>query len=305
MISKFYAFLVVIISLFLMVFCKKENTTMVQKTVFQDLDVPIPEVTLYARVAGNLQSGNVLIAIHGGPGNSSDYMVSLGQLAGDELAVVIYDQRGTGRSTNPGDNPANYTLPKYVEDVEAIREAVGAERIFVLGHSWGGVVAMRYTTVYPQRVRAMILMGSGTSSMQAVLAVQEGKNQRIAQLQAQGIIPEQITSVQDILPAYFSDPHFNMPAEMKPLFYNGVVEQYTWTALGNFDFTAETKALDLPVLVLYGKDDPFGMPMVDAVVSSLSNAEVELVLLEKCGHYWHECPDQFFSSVRNFLKDSR
>jgi len=88
-------------------------------------------------------------------------------------------------------------------------------------------------------------------------------------------------------------------------FYNGAVEQYTWTALGNFDFTAETKKLALPVLVLYGKDDPFGMRMVETVVSSLSSADVEFVLLEKCGHYWHECPDQFFPSVRDYLKDTR
>ncbi len=278
---------------------------MVKNTVFHDLNVRTPEVTLYARVTGNLQSGNALIAIHGGPGNSSDYMVSLGQLAGDDLAVVIYDQRGMSQSTNPGNDPANYTLLKYVEDLDAVRAAAGIERVFIMGLSWGGVVAQRYATLYPQRVRALILMGSGAPSMQMALAVQEGKNQRIAQLHAQGSIPEQITGVQDILPAYFSDPHFDIPAEMKPLFYNGVVEQLTWNTLGDFDFTAETKKLALPVLVLYGKDDPFGMQMVDAVVSSLSNAEFELVLLEKCGHYWHECPDQFFTSAREYLKDTR
>jgi pimeloyl-ACP methyl ester carboxylesterase len=305
MIQKFLSFLAVMGFLFLMASCKKENTTMVKNTVFHDLNVRTPEVTLYERVAGNLQSGNVLIAIHGGPGNSSDYLVSLGQLAGDDLAVVIYDQRGTGRSTNPGDDPANYTLLRYVEDIEAVRAAAGIERVFIMGHSWGGVVALRYATLYPQRIRALILMGSGAPSMQAAMTAQQNKLQRIANLQAQRIIPAQITGVQDILPAYFSDPHFNMPAEMKPLFYNGAVEQLTWQALGNFDFTAETKKLALPVLVLYGKDDPFGMRMVEAVVSSLSSADVELVMLEKCGHYWHECPDQFFPRIRDFLKDPR
>jgi pimeloyl-ACP methyl ester carboxylesterase len=302
--QKFYVFLVVIISLFPLVSCKKENTTMVKETVFQDLEVQTPEVTLYARVAGHLQSGNVLIAIHGGPGNSSDYMVSLGQLAGDDLAVVIYDQRGTGKSTDPGNDPANYALLNYVNDLEAVRAAAGIERVFILGHSWGGVVAQRYATLYPQRIRALILMGSGATSLQAVLAAQEGKRQRMMQLQERGIIPKQITSLQDILPAYFSDPYFDMPAELKSLYYNGSVEQYTWTALGDFDFTAETKELVLPALVLYGKDDPFGSSLVDAAVSSLSNAKVELVLLEKCGHYWHECPDQFFPRVRDFLKAS-
>ena len=61
-----------------------------------ELQVQGSGVTLYVRVAGNAGSGNVLIAIHGGPGMSSDYMASLEQqLAGDELAVVTYDQRGT------------------------------------------------------------------------------------------------------------------------------------------------------------------------------------------------------------------
>ena len=276
---------------------------MVKNTVFQDLNVHTPEVTLYARVAGNLQSGNALIAIHGGPGNSSDYMVSLGRLAGDDLAVVIYDQRGTGYSTNPEDDPANYALLKYVEDLEAVRAAAGIEHAYIMGHSWGGMVAQRYATIYPQRVRAMILMGSGAPSMQAALAAQQPKLQRIASLQEKGIIPKNISGVRDILPAYFSDPHFEMPPEMNPLFYNGVVEQLTWLALGDFDFTAEMIKLALPVLVLYGKDDPFGMPMVDAVISSLSNADVRLVLLEKCGHYWHECPDPFFQQVRDYLEN--
>jgi len=303
MTHKFLSFLVVMGFLFLMVSCKKEKTTMVKNTVFQDLNVHTPEVTLYARVAGNLQSGNALIAIHGGPGNSSDYMVSLGRLAGDDLAVVIYDQRGTGSSTSPGNEPANYTLLKYVEDLEAVRAAAGIEHAYIMGHSWGGVVAQRYATIYPQRVRAMILMGSGVPSMQAALAAQQPKLQRIASLQEKGIIPKNISGVRDILPAYFSDPHFEMPLEMNPLFYNGVVEQLTWQALGDFDFTAETIKLALPVLVLYGKDDPFGMPMVDAVISSLSNADVRLVLLEKCGHYWHECPDPFFQQVRDYLEN--
>jgi len=92
-----------------------------------------------------------------------------------------------------------------------------------------------------------------------------------------------------------------MPAEIQPLYYTGSVEQYNWTALGDFDFTTDTKDLDVPVLVLYGKGDPFGMSMADAVVSSLSRAEVKFVLLEKCGHYWRECPGVFFSQVRAFL----
>jgi hypothetical protein len=60
----------------------------------KELSVQTPDVTLFARVAGHRESGNVLIAVNGGPGLSSSYMLSLERLAGTELAVITYDQRG-------------------------------------------------------------------------------------------------------------------------------------------------------------------------------------------------------------------
>lgn len=257
------------------------------------------DVTLYVRMAGDPDSGNVLIAIHGGPGMSSDYMVSLEQLASPEFAVVTYDQRGTGRSTEPSDG---YALLKYVADLEAVQRAVGAERVHIFGHSWGGIVAMRYATVHPQRVRSIVLMGSAAPSLQAARAGQVSKAQQVAALQQQGIIPNNLSALAEILPAYFSDPNLEMPDELKNMHYNQTAEQLTWSALGDFDFTAEVAKLDHPVLLLWGKEDPFGLPMAEETVAALSAAEVEFVVLEKCGHFWHECPDQFYPRVRAFLE---
>jgi len=277
----------------------KEKMSMVSE--IRELNVETLDATLFVRVTGNLESSNVLIAVHGGPGMSSDYMASLEQLAGDKLAVVTYDQRGTGRSTSPSDDPANYSLQKYIEDLEAVRQAIGVEQVHLFGHSWGGVVAMRYATVYPQKVRSIVLMGSGAPSLQAARDAQAHKSQRIAALQQQGIIPAKLASVRDILPSYFSDPHFEPPDELQNLSYNPTVEQLTWSALGDFDFTADVAGLDHRVLFLWGEDDPFGAPMAEATVTALSAAKVEFVTLEKCGHFWHECPDQFYPRVRAFL----
>ena len=107
---RFFTFLVLIISLFLITSCKKENTTVVKEIVFQELTVQTPEVSLYTRIAGNVQSGNVLIAINGGPGLSSHYMLGLEDLAGENFAVVTYDQRGVSRSSAPPRDPSNYTF---------------------------------------------------------------------------------------------------------------------------------------------------------------------------------------------------
>jgi proline iminopeptidase len=267
----------------------------------QEMETLADDVTLHVRIAGNPNAEKALIAIHGGPGMSSDYMLSLEQLAGDELAVATYDQRGTGQSTSPAPEPASYDLQKYVADLEAVRQAVGVENVHLLGHSWGGLVAMRYATIHPERVDSIILMGSGAPSRQLAEAGQASRVQRIQALQARGTIPKAITTVGDLLPSYFSDPDFELPDELKDLHYSPTAEQLTWAALGDFDFTAQVGQLDHRVLLLWGKDDPFGLPMAEATRGALSSAKVEFAVLENCGHFWHECPDGFFSSVRAFL----
>jgi pimeloyl-ACP methyl ester carboxylesterase len=265
----------------------------------QELKVQADDVTLYARIAGNAEPGDVLIALHGGPGNSSDYMVSLEQLASAEFAVVTYDQRGTGQSTEPSEG---YAMHSYMADLEAVRQAVAAETVHLLGHSWGGLVALRYAAAHPQRVRSIILMGSGVLTPEAAQAGQANKAQRIVALQDQGVIPRTITALADLLPAYFSDPSFEMPDELKNMHYTPAVEQMTWAALDSYDFADGLGELDQPVLVLWGDDDPFGMAYLEATRDALPAARVEVVVLEGCGHYWHECPDQFFSHVRAFLE---
>ena len=61
----------------------------------------------------------------------------------------------------------SYRFDRYVADLEAVRERVGAEQVHLFGHSWGGVLAMRYATAHPERVRSIALMGSGTPSLAA------------------------------------------------------------------------------------------------------------------------------------------
>ena len=96
----------------------------------QELRVPADGVTLHVRIAGNPEAGNVLLAVNMGPGFSSHYMASLEQLAGESFAVVTYDQRGTGRST---ESSGGYELHKYVADLEAVRQGVGADTFLVKG----------------------------------------------------------------------------------------------------------------------------------------------------------------------------
>jgi proline iminopeptidase len=289
--------LVFVVLLGLLTGCAQTTPASKPMTV-QEMEARSPGATLHVRVAGDPGVGHVLVAIHGGPGMSSDYMLSLEQLVDEDLAVVTYDQRGTGRSTAPSDG---YAMDRYVEDLDAVREAVGAETFYLFGHSWGGLVAQRYAVAHPDRVSAIVLMGSGAPSMEAVRSANQNKVQRIVALQQQGIIPQQIASLSDMLPSYYADPRFDVPDELRDPYYNGAVEQQTWAALGDYDFAADVASLTHPVLLLWGEGDPFGVQMAQATQDALVNAEVEFVLLEGCGHFWHECPDQVYSRVRAFL----
>ena len=205
-------------------------------------------VTLPVRVAGNPASGNVLIAIHGGPGMTSDYLLNLEILAGSDLAVVTYDQRGVGRSSNPPADPGSYTLQKYAEDLDAVREALGVDSVHVFGHSWGGIVALRYASLHPDRVRSVVLMGSGPPTYAQTRQCQDAIVRRIVELTKQGLItqnpkPGSREAERGALPAYFSDPTFWFSADDPggaPLIDERTVRvgNLTWTANAGYDLTA-------------------------------------------------------------------
>jgi pimeloyl-ACP methyl ester carboxylesterase len=102
-----------------------------------------------------LGRGPVLVCHPGGPGFSATY---LGDLAGlwESFTLVLLNPRGTGGSDRPPDRSA-YQIDDYVADVEELRHHLGLERMMLLGHSHGGVVAQAYAAKHPGRVRKLIL----------------------------------------------------------------------------------------------------------------------------------------------------
>jgi pimeloyl-ACP methyl ester carboxylesterase len=100
-------------------------------------------------------SGPVLLCHPGGPGSSAAYFGELPELAA-RRTLVLLDPRGTGGSDRPAD-PAGYELEQYADDVEAVREHLGLERLDLLGHSHGGFVAMVWGAAHPERVDRLVL----------------------------------------------------------------------------------------------------------------------------------------------------
>jgi proline iminopeptidase len=242
---------------------------------------------------------------------SSRYMLGLEQLAGPDLAVVSWDQRGADQSTSPPGESAYYTLPKYAEDLDAVRRAVGAEQVHLLGHSWGGIVALQYAILYPDNVQSLILVNGGPPSWEGLLRAQAALSMRIQTLRQEGIIStgtpqSEAEAMMAILPAYFSDPTYQLPAsDLKGVInFSATANRLTYTELEDYDLTPELASLTQRVLILHGADDPFGGAMIDATREALANADVKVIELPDCGHYWQECPDEFFRYVRDFFSIS-
>jgi proline iminopeptidase len=271
----------------------------------QELDVMSEDLSLYVRQVGGPAPAEVLIAINGGPGQSSHYMAGLEQLAGPQRAVVTYDQRGTLRSDSPPPSSDNFELVDYTADLEAIREMIGAEEVDLLGHSWGALIAMAYATTYPEHTRSLIFMGGAASDWAATQAGMASFQQRLVELQRSGVISstlprEQAEQFEAMFPAYLSDPT-SVPKTWQPPAFDATTNRLTWSNIQGYDLTDALGDLKMPVLLLWGEDDPFGREMAEATRDALTGTEVEYLLLKECGHYWHECPGQFYPAVREFL----
>jgi pimeloyl-ACP methyl ester carboxylesterase len=282
--------------------CREEDTV-------QELKAKSADVLLHVRVAGSPKSGATLIAIGGGPGLSSNYLINLEQFAGPDLRIVTYDQRGVGRSSGPSSYAINYDLLDYTKDLEAVRKTVGAEKVHLLGHYWGALVALRYASVYPERVGSIVLYGGAPPTWDWVVHA----NSRIVE-KLETLIEEGIINIKDLLQGspewwrevikvYFSDPNFWFSPEddERPPDFNYNVNQLTWKAMGEYNLTTEFAKVNHRVLILFGEDDPAGMPLAVATRDVLSNADVEFVVIENCGQFWQECPEQFYAHVGNFL----
>lgn len=100
-----------------------------------------------------------LLLLNGGPGATHEYFECMESfLPAEGIEFIYYDQLATGNSDNPNDT-ALYNLPRYVEEVEQVRKSLhlNKDNFYILGHSWGGILAMQYALKYQQNIKGLII----------------------------------------------------------------------------------------------------------------------------------------------------
>ncbi len=111
---------------------------------------------LYFEQSGN-PNGQPVVVLHGGPGSGSRPK-QRGYFDPERYRIVMFDQRGCGRSTPLGRLDGN-TTPDLVADIDALRQHLGIDRWLVFGGSWGSTLGLAYACTHPDRVRALVVWG--------------------------------------------------------------------------------------------------------------------------------------------------
>jgi proline-specific peptidase len=273
--------------------------------------LPIRDVSLFVDVVGR---GHPLLLMHGGPGLDHCSLLPFRRCA-DRFTLVFYDHRGNGRSV--GAPVSSMTWENLTADAEALRQRLGFQRWAVLGHSFGGHVALEYALRYPDSLSHLVLLDTGGESRWA----RENAPKVLAK---RGYGPEKVELVRRwfngefapeemfrmsmrIAGAYFYHPTIPLLArEMlqggwrtkvrpEPFIFAGRHLLKGWTVMDRLG------EITVPTLVMAGRDD-FVFPPECQRELAAGIPGARLRIIERAGHNPHvEQPAEVMQALRDFI----
>jgi proline iminopeptidase len=276
--------------------------------------IDVEQGQLFCRIMGQ---GEPLVVVHGGPGLSQDYLLpQLKQLAKKHL-VIFYDQRGSGQSTGSID-PKLIQMRRFVDDLEQLRQTLGFNKISILGHSFGGLLAMRYAIAHPHSVDKLVLLSPAPSSSEdhALFSKEVSHrllphSQALAQLRESKPFQEgDPVATEKFFKTLFGPYCFNTKKvdelhliSSQKANING---SKTYAILNRdihsqpYNLQAELQNLSCKTLIIHGDADP--MPLSTAQNTHRSIPTSKLVVIKDCGHFpYVETPEDLFTILEAFL----
>jgi len=271
---------------------------------------------LFYRQFGTPEKGEIL-CLHGGPGMTHDYLLSMADLADHGYRVTFYDQLGCGRSEVPKD--LSLFIPeRYVEEVDAFRRKMKLGRPHIIGSSWGGMLAIAYALKYQRNMASMTTVGGLHSVPLTVLEMQRMKRElpagvqaTLAKYESAGDYenPEYVKAVMVFYKKHVCrlDPWppeltYSMQHISTPVYgtMNGPNE---FTIIGNtryWDVTDRLASLRVPTLVLGGRYDEVSPVVAREIHKHIRGSE--LTIFPNSSHlaFWEERA-AFMERVRKFL----
>jgi proline-specific peptidase len=257
-----------------------------------------------------------LLCLHGGPGSTHNNLEALEALA-DRRRVIFYDQLGCGRSERP-DNPALWTIGRFVEELAQVRMALRLDRLHLFGNSWGGMLAMQYVLDRKPQLQGLILCGSPASMPRWIADCEELLAQRPAEVskvirdhEANGFTacPEYQAAVLSVYREHFCRLN-PWPAGLERSFAEtGWLVYYTMNGPSEFSVTGTLKDWDVmdrlgeitvPTLLVGGRYDECRPSHLEEMHRRIPSSE--LAIIEDASHLcFAEQPAEFTTLVNCFL----
>jgi proline iminopeptidase len=293
-------------------------------------ELPTGSRIAYVRIPAEGRAREVPVTfLHGGPGvpdmkGDSQYF---GRLARDGFDVYVYDMVGRGRSHRLAD-PQGYTLGQDVADLEAIREKIGAERVVLIGHSYGGALAAAYAASYPDHVAKVVLSspedpspGLEGASMLFRLTSKEKLGVYALLLSPRPMLAYTLLQVNpEAAHAFAGDAEMDARFDrvynrMRPAlhcrgeppglrlhglgFYAHYYPQSA-TSPSHADFLPNLAGQDIPTLVIKGRCDYLSWSSAQEYLEAMPAAR--LLYLDGSGHNaYQDEPERYMAGVRTFL----
>jgi len=271
-------------------------------------------VDLFYHIVGPA-AGDYVLVLSGGPGEDIHSMQGIADELGKKYRCVMWEQRGTGRSKLPTYDSSTINLNAYIEDIEALRKQLHAQKFIVVGNSWGMILGLAYAGTHPDAVHAVVTIGSGPITFEYLGVFSDNQFARLgaAELEVRDFWKDPARESADsdraaferlraATVAYFYNRKkaLLMAAELDPKDYNFHVPPAFLSAEGKYDFRPKLKTITAPVLLLQGRQDLAGEANIIEVQSLIKNST--LAFVDKCGHMpWLEQPEQTWKIVGDFL----
>ena len=268
-------------------------------------------ISLFVDIMGD---GYPVLLMHGGPGADHSTMLPFIQCV-DEFKLIFYDHRCNGRSVGPNVSTMNWE--NLTADAEALRETLGIKRWAVVGHSFGGMVALEYAIRYPQHLSHLCIIDTGGDAR----VVQENAHRilyergygnrtvKTAQRFFSGQIAETelIKSMMILGRAYYSDPNlaFMLREALHGLRIHSNPAAFIFgfsKLLPGWSVMKKLKDIKTQTLVIAGLEDfQFPPEHQKHIAKGIENAQLKIV--KGAGHNAHiEKTDEVVAMVRQFLR---
>ena len=273
--------------------------------------IRVRDTSLYVEVTGR---GYPLLLMHGGPGADHWTLLPFRHLA-DRFTLIFYDHRCNGRSQ--GAPVESMTFENLAADADALRQKLGYERWAVLGHSFGGHVALEYALRYPSSLSHLVLVDTGGDSRwsqrnAAEVLADRGYSAEKVELARRWFTgdfsPRQMPLIlMRIGSAYYSGPSLSLiirdlirgewrsKMRPEPLIFAGRHLLKGWTVMPRLG------EISTPTLVIAGRDDFIFPPDHQReLAAAIPGARLQLV--EHAGHNPHsEQPAEVMQAIRTFI----